>query len=313
MKILITGGAGFVGSHLANRLARTNNKIYVVDDLSSGKKTNLRNKKIKFIKTSILNKKKINDVLINCDVLIHLAAFVEVEKSIHYPKKCILVNIKGIENILSCKNISFVKKIIFASSCSIYSDDFKKKLHENSSLKPTTPYAASKLLGEILIKNFCIKRKIKYVILRCFNIYGANDNKDSIYSAVINKFILESISKNKITVYGSGKQTRDFVFIKDVVDIYQKMITNSAFGTFNLGSGRAISINLIAKILKKINKKLIINFDPFHNVGIKKSITSIKKIKKITKFKPNISFARNIKVIYKNKYEDTKKNKYLMS
>ena len=308
MKILITGGAGFVGSNLANKLARSNNKIYVVDDLSSGKIKNLTNKKIKFIKASILNKKKINDILINCDVLLHLAAFVEVERSTHCAKKCILINIKGIETILSCKNISFVKKIIFASSCSVYSDDFKYKLSENSPLNPTSIYAATKLLGEILIKNFCTKNNIKYVILRCFNIYGANNNRNSNYSAVINKFISESISKNKISVYGSGKQTRDFVFIKDVINIYQKFIKNSISGTFNLGSGKAISIKSIALIIKKkINKKLIINYDKSKNIGIKKSIASLKKIKKIVNFKPNLFFTKNIMSLYKRHYDDFKK------
>jgi UDP-glucose 4-epimerase len=296
MKILITGGAGFVGSYLANTLCETQNKIYVLDDLSSGKKNKL-NKKIKFFRSSILNKKKINSILFNCDILIHLAAFVQVEESIHNPKKCISVNINGIENILSCKNIVHVKKIIFASSCSVYGDNFKNKLSENSSLNPTSPYAISKLVGEILIKNFSDKYKKKYIILRCFNIYGDN-NENSKYSAVISKFISESIIKNKITIHGNGKQTRDFIHIKDVVDIYAKMIKSPISGTFNVGSGKSTTIRSIAEILRKINKNLSIGYNLYANTGIKKSIASLVKLRRFVRFKPDQNFENNIRSMY---------------
>ena len=212
--ILITGGAGFVGYHLTRALIKKGMRISVIDNLSTGKIENIH-KKIEFIKGDIRDKKALELATSNCEAIIHLAAKTNIQESIKKPKEFIEINTIGtaqITKICLKKNI----KIIFFSSCSVYPLKYKKKILESSKLNPESPYAISKLAAEKIISFYTKYFGLKSYILRPFNIYGSRQSHESEYSAVIPKFITQSLNNGEWTIYGNGHQKRDFVNVNDI-------------------------------------------------------------------------------------------------
>lgn len=290
--ILITGGAGFIGSNLCTYLLKKNFNIYALDNLSVGKKSNLTSRKIKFIKKDILNinkikfKKKIN-------IIIHLAARAEILIPREKEKLYYNSNILGLQSILNFASNNNVEKFIFASSASVYGDTKNIKVKESFLLSPEHYYAYTKYIGEKMTESYCKINNVNYVIFRFFNVYGLKSN------AVVAKFIAQKIQKKKITIYGDGKQKRDFIHIDDLNNAIYKAIKLRKIKNeiFNIGSGNATSVLALKNIISSDKNHIHLKK---RNDDIEISISDIKKIRKKLNWKPFVNFKKGVKEMEKN-------------
>ena len=268
MKIIVTGGAGFVGSHLVELLIKKKHFPIIVDNLNSGVYSNIKkfvdSKKAKFIKCDIRNFKKVIQ-LPQVDAIMHLAAIASVVESIDNPIFVNDVNITGTLNILEFCRKKKIKKLVFTSSAAIYGD-YEKNITEISPTIPTTVYGSTKLTGEQYCKIYSNLFGINTTILRPFNIYGPRQN--NAYAGVISKF-MDRLNENKNPIiFGNGRQTRDFIHVDDVVRAfyYALKFKKTKFTVFNLATGKSTSINELAKIFLSVTKKL--NVKPIHKKPI---------------------------------------------
>jgi len=253
MKIIITGGAGFIGKHLVNYLLDKGNVITIFDNFANSEENSLDyfiKNGVKVINGDIRKFEEILKEAENQDVLIHLAAKISVSESILNPSETFEVNVDGTKNVLEACKRSNIKKVIIASSAAVYGESVPKiKLKENTKTNPISPYGKSKLVMEQEIR----KNNIDCIILRFFNIFGIGQTPE--YAGVITKFI-EMISTNKpLKIFGDGMQTRDFVSINDVVESIYDAIKNGKNGTYNIASGKAITINELAEFMISLSRK----------------------------------------------------------
>ncbi len=247
---LVIGGAGFIGHHLVKYLNLKNFKVGVLDNLSSGNKNNLSSIN-NFYHEDILNQISLNKIIKKYDSIFHLAAKVELQESILNPSDTFQNNITGTSNVVeSC--IKFKKRLIFASSCSVYPLNQKKKFKESHKTFPSSPYSISKDMGEKIINYYLNRKKINASILRCFNVYGKKQNIKSKYAAVIPKFIHNAKNYKNLKLNNGGKQSRDFVYVDDVCKAYLLLNNNKVSGTYNIGSGTPTTIKDLAKMIIKI-------------------------------------------------------------
>ena len=260
MKILITGGMGFIGLHLVDYLLKKGNKIIVLDNFSNSNKNlikKIQNKNLRIIEGDV---RKIDDIvnsMKNQEIVIHLAAKISVNESIENPNETFDVNVNGTKNVLKACKKNNIKKLIVASSAAVYGENTSQsKLKEISKTNPISPYGESKLLMENEINKFQIKNSnLKCIILRFFNIFGKGQSSE--YAGVITKFI-EKISTNEsIEIFGDGLQERDFISVDDVIESILNAIKNGTGGTYNIGSGKTTTINDLAKVIISISKKNI--------------------------------------------------------
>ena len=303
--ILITGGAGYIGSHISEVLIKNKKKIFIADNLSSGHKR-LINKQAKFFKVDILKIKKIRDIIINnkIDSVVHLAANLIIGESEKYPKKYFKNNVLGTKNLLAaCKNTT-IKNFIFSSTAAVYKDG-QYKVDENSDIKPKSVYGKTKIKAEKIIKQFCKKNKINYCILRYFNIAGSSPSGKI---GLINKsdhlfknFSREIIKKKPILkIYGNNYNTkdgsciRDFIHVSDIAEIHYKVLekinklNNSKI--LNCGYGRGISVLEVAKAFQKqTSKKVEILVSKSRKGDLVKIIASNNKLKKFIRWKPKFN------------------------
>lgn len=300
-KIIITGGCGFIGSSLTDFLINKGYEIYIIDNFSNNKITK-PNKKSKFYKIDIRNIDEINKIK-NVYAIIHLAAIADILISKDNEKKYFNNNLKGFQDVLNFCSNNKIKKLIFASSASVYGNKDKTAVKEHQSLDPGHYYAYSKLIGENMLKLYSKINKFDYTILRFFNIYGPKSN------AVISTFLAQKLQKKKITIFGNGKQKRDFLYIDDLCDAILKVLENKKAKneTYNLGSGKSISIN---ELKNKLSHKDYINLEK-RNDDIEVSIANISKIKKHLNWFPKISIEEGLKRSMENDFYRLKKMKIL--
>ncbi len=298
IKYIITGGAGFIGSHLAESLAAKNKKVIVLDNLSTGRLDNIKRFKrsIKFIKCDLSKKGNwIKEFSGKCYVF-HLAALADIVPSIENPEKYFDANVRGTINVLeACKKAKILKFIYSASSsCYGLSKNFPTK--ENEKINPIYPYALTKKLGEDLVVHWSKVYKIPFISLRLFNVYGTRSRTSGTYGAMFGVFLAQKIFKQPFTIVGSGNQTRDFTYVSDVVTAILKSIESKETNEiFNVGSGATVSINRIVKLLG--GKKVFIKKRPGEPDC---TFADIKKIKRKIKWKPKISIEQGIKILLKN-------------
>jgi len=252
MKILVTGGAGFIGSHLVDALIERGHKVVVIDNLSTGKKENV-NKKAKFYKIDICSP-KIKEIFKKekPEVVFHLAALPRVPLSVKDPVLTSKVNILGTVNIFKASVDFKVKRIIFASSSSVYGDQKKLPLREDMIPNPISPYGLQKLVCEQFAKLFSNLYKIPIVSLRYFNVYGPRVDFNSEYSLVIGKFLKQKAEGKPLTIYGDGNQTRSFCYVDDVVEaniLAMKSKKIKGGEVINIGSEKSYSVNYLAKLI----------------------------------------------------------------
>ena len=250
MKVVVTGGAGFVGSNLTRNLISRGHEVIIVDDLSTGLADNVPTG-VKFVRSSILDKDLIGKVISKSDVVVHLAARGSVPRSIKNPVATHEVNSIGTLNVLECAR-AVNAHFIFSSSSSVYGANTTLPKTEDMVLKPLTPYAASKMAGEALSLAYAHSYELPVTTFRFFNIYGPWQRPDHEYAAVIPKWIWQAISGQEIVVYGQGEQTRDFTSVSTVVEILVTTLENKFCHPqpINLAFGNRISLNEVLRNLK---------------------------------------------------------------
>jgi len=250
MKVVVTGGAGFVGSNLSRSLISRGHEVIVIDDLSTGLLDNVSDG-VQFIESSILDKDLIGKAISGSDVVVHLAARGSVPRSINNPVATHEVNSTGTLNVLECARAANAH-FIFSSSSSVYGANTALPKTEEMVLKPLTPYAASKMAGEALSLAYANSYKLPVTTFRFFNIYGPWQRPDHQYAAVIPKWIWQAINGQEIVVYGDGEQTRDFTSVSTVVEILTSTLENKFYHPqpINLAFGNRISLN---EVLRNLN------------------------------------------------------------
>lgn len=261
MKILITGGCGFIGSNLAEELSKKHD-VVILDDLSTGRIENIEDIDVEFIDGSVTDLEILKDICRDVDFIFHQAAISSVQRSIDDPLSTNEVNIKGTLNVLIAARDSNVKKVICASSSSIYGNTPYFPLREDMKPDPRSPYAVTKLTGEYYCKIFNEIHGLETVSLRYFNVYGPRQDPSSDYAAVIPKFINRLLNNKPPIIYGDGEQTRDFVYVQDVVQANILAMESDALGVLNVASGEQITINGLADIIMGIAGK---HFDCIHD------------------------------------------------
>jgi UDP-glucose 4-epimerase len=252
MNILITGGAGFIGSHLVELLLKKKYNITVLDNLSTGRIENLKFflSQIKFYKYDLFKENKWKKLLKKQDLVIHLAALADIVPSIKNPKKYFDVNVIGTKNLIEACLENKVKRVIYSASSSCYGIPKNYPTDENENMDPMYPYALTKRLGEELLLHYGKVYKIKVISLRLFNVYGTKSRTSGTYGAMFGVFLKQKISKMPLTVVGDGNQTRDFTYVTDVAEAFFKaMFYQGNYNIFNIGTGNPISINRIVKLL----------------------------------------------------------------
>lgn len=251
MKILVSGGAGFIGSHLSRGLLEARHEVSVLDDLSTGCEANLNGRDIKFAVGDVRSSNALEHALDGVDAVYHLAAYISAPESVREPELCYDINIMGSLNLLIAAHKAGVKRVVLASSAAVYGDT-EEPVSESRIPQPQSPYAASKLSMEETAKVFAREYGLETVCLRFFNVFGPRQDPDSPYAAVIPQFIQEFESGRGVTILGDGEQTRDFVFVEDVVQAcLLAMESKKAIGeSINIASGRSVSILELAGILQ---------------------------------------------------------------
>lgn len=303
-KILITGGAGFIGSHLADALLERGNEVFVIDDLSTGSLRNIEhlenNKRFHLVIDTILNKDAVNKLTKECDSVYHLAAAVGVKYIIDNPLLSLQTNIHGAEIVLECAN-QHKRKILIASTSEVYGkhDHSPLKEEDNRVLGPTTTwrwsYSCAKAIDEFMALAYYREKKLPVIIVRFFNTVGPRQTGR--YGMVIPRFIKQALLGHDITVYGDGKQTRSFTWVGDAVrGIIDLMSHKAAIGEiFNIGDGREISVEELARKIKNMTKSFskIVNipYEKAYEAGfedMRRRVPDITKLQELTGYKPTV-------------------------
>jgi nucleoside-diphosphate-sugar epimerase len=306
MRCLVTGGAGFIGSHIVERLLKDGHSVAVLDNFSSGKEENLSfakgyplsAKRYKLIKGDIRDKDTCDKACRGISYIFHQAALRSVPKSLKEPREYNEANINGTLNMLQAASLNKAKRFVFASSSSIYGETNVFPEKENFLPKLISPYALSKLAGEYYCRIFTEFFNLEAVSLRYFNVFGPRQALDDEYAVVIPKFIHCIMHNKRPPIFGTGRQSRDFTYIDNVVEA--NLLAASTPGikseVFNVGGGKDNTVLYLAGVLNKIMKKNIKpEFLPVRPGDVFKTLADISKIKKLLKYKPLASFEEGLK------------------
>ena len=255
-KVIVTGGAGFIGSHLVQELLKHGHQVIILDNLSTGRLSNIEflldDKNVAFVRGSLNNLPLLRRLFSGTDFVFHQAAVPSVPRSIKDPRTSHRANATGTLNVLLAARDNGVKKVVFASSSSVYGDTPTLPKVEDMAPNPQSPYAVTKLAAENYCRVFEQVYGLKTVCLRYFNVYGPRQDPGSPYAAVIPLFINSALDEKSPVIFGDGEQTRDFTFVKDVVTANILAAESPATGIFNVGSGSRVTINHLAELINKI-------------------------------------------------------------
>ena len=276
-RILVTGGAGFIGSHLVEALIAKGYSVRVLDDLSTGKLSNLPldNSRISLVVGDVADEVMVAEAMKNCDAVVHLAAVASVQASVDDPARTHRSNFVGTLNVCEAMRTAGVKRVVFASSAAIYGNNGEgTPIHENTPKAPITPYAADKLASEYYFDFYRRQHGFEPVMLRFFNIFGPRQDPSSPYSGVISIFSERAKQKKPITIFGDGEQTRDFVYVGDLVKILMQALeqTKVRHNVLNVGLNKATSLNdLIAQLGVASGTALSLKYEASRSGDIKHS------------------------------------------
>jgi UDP-glucose 4-epimerase len=248
MRALITGGAGFIGSHLAAHLGKYGTQVRVLDNFRTGKRRNLSRLDVELIEGSILDQRVVQRAVKGIDHVYHLAAFVSVPESVVAPRSCAEINVCGLLNVLEAAAQARVKKFCFASSAAVYGNSLVALKREDMPADPRSPYAVTKLDGEFYCRQFSNDRRLATVALRFFNVFGPRQDPDGPYGAVVPTFMREARAGRPLRIFGDGLQTRDFIYVQDIVSALTHVtIRPKLTGVFNAGYGHRTTVRELAE------------------------------------------------------------------
>jgi|WetSurMetagenome_2_1015567.scaffolds.fasta_scaffold129460_2 nucleoside-diphosphate-sugar epimerase len=302
-KALVTGGAGFIGSHLVDALVAAKCDVTVLDNLSTGHLSNLSHLKnqITFIEADIRDSVSVMKASAGCDVIFHEAAVVSVPQTVREPVVSAMVNDIGTLTVLEAARKHNVKRTILASSCAVYGDNPGLPKVEIMPAKPMSPYAVQKRTGELNARLYHELYGVETVCLRYFNVYGPRQDPSSPYSGVISVFLTRATEKRKPVIYGDGAQSRDFVFVKDVVRAnLLSACAKGASGTcFNVGTGRSIQVNQLWDSISRLSG---IRIDAEHVAqrpgDIRDSLADISLAGEVLGFSPEYEFEKGLELTF---------------
>lgn len=250
MKILVTGGSGFIGSHIVEHYQDVAEEIRVLDNLRTGRRNNLDGLKCTFIEGSVTNKNLVREAVRGVELIFHMAALVSVPESMAKPAECVEINVLGLLNVLGEAAAAGVNKLVFASSAAVYGDQPGVPKLESMRPEPQSPYAITKLDGEYYLNLFQRTGLLETAAIRFFNVFGPRQDPNGAYAAAVPIFMEKAIRNEDITIFGDGQQTRDFIYVKDIVGALAFAAeTPGVTGVFNAGYGGQITINQLARLL----------------------------------------------------------------
>lgn len=306
MRYLITGGAGFIGSHIVERLLKEGHSVCVLDNFSSGKRENLsfvnnytlHAKRYTLIEGDIRDPDTCRKAVEGVDFVLHQAALRSVPKSINDPLSYNEVNVSGTLNLLLASRDFKVKRFVFASSSSIYGDTKKLPEQEKHLPAPISPYAASKLAAECYCHMFSSVYNLQTVCLRYFNVFGPRQSLESEYAVAVPKFITSILSGKKPPIYGDGKQSRDFTYVDNVVEanLLSCKAPNVSGEVFNIACGRACTVLELLKYLNRIlDTQVKPEFNPPRPGDVRHTLACVKKVQKLLGFRVKVDFLQGLR------------------
>lgn len=297
---LVTGGAGFIGSHLVERLCKERQKVRVIDNLSTGKKGNIAPfmNEIEFIEGDIRDLELVRRVMKGVDYVLHQAAVPSVPRSIKDPLTTNTVNVQGTLNVLLAARDAGVKRVIYASSSSVYGNTSTLPKHEDMRPEPRSPYAVSKLAGECYCKVFYHVYGLETVVLRYFNVFGPRQDPESQYAAVIPKFIMALLRGEPPMIFGDGEQSRDFTYVENVVEanLLAAKAPDVAGEVLNIACGERISINQLVAILGEIiGTKIKPMYAPPRPGDVRHSLADISKAQRLLGYQVKVDLLEGLR------------------
>lgn len=303
LRVLVTGGAGFIGSHLVRALVRAGYSVRVLDNFSVGSLNNLKDvlESVELVVGDVRDGEVVELAVRGVDVVVHLAALIDVAESVEKPDLYFDVNVFGTYNVVrACRRVS---SVVFASSCAVYGEPVRVPIDEEHPLAPRSPYAATKVAGEAFVKAFAELYGYRPVILRLFNVYGPKQSKA--YAGVIMEFLRRVTRGEPPVIFGDGEQTRDFIHIDDVVQAIMKVLTSDrACGVYNVGSGRSVTINELAQLVLKLTGRSDLRpiYAPPRPGDIRYSVADISKARKELSFSPSIPLNKGIEMLLRSQF-----------
>jgi UDP-glucose 4-epimerase len=282
MRVLITGGAGFIGSHLAEYFHRSAH-VRVLDDLRTGHRRNLEGLNVEFIEGSITDRHLVEEAMRGVDYVFHLAALVSVPESVEHPHQCVELNVTGLLNVLEAAARARVRKLCFSSSAAVYGNNPKVPKTEEMRPEPRSPYAVTKLDGEYYCEHYAEAGRLETASLRYFNVFGPRQDPAGAYAAAVPIFIKRALHGEPLTIHGDGAQTRDFVYVKDIVaaNVFAAM-TPGLTGSFNAGYGGQITIRELAeRIVALAGSRSEIRYAPERAGDVRHSRASVEKLRAV--------------------------------
>ena len=299
MVYLVTGGAGFIGSHITEELIRRGEDVVILDNMYSGRQVNLEaNPKAVFVEGSIMDTEVLDSICTeyNIEGIFHLAAVASVQKSIENPALVHEVNVTGTLNVLEAARKHGVSKVVLSASAAAYGDNPVFPKREDMLPEPLSPYAVSKIASEMYCKTYAELYNMQTISLRYFNVFGPRQNPNGEYAAVIPKFTEKICAGESPTVFGDGKQTRDFVYVKDVARANILAMDSDISGLFNIGTGIQTSLNNLAKmIMDAAEISVDMKYEPAREGDVRHSVADISKAKSELGYKPEWELTDGIK------------------
>lgn len=298
---LVTGGAGFIGSHLVNELVSRNQRVRVLDNFSSGRRDNLAPvlDRIEVVVGDIRDTATLKSALAGVDYVLHQAALASVTQSVADPLSTHAVNVTGTLNVLQAARDAGVSRVVFASSCAVYGNDPRLPKREDMAAAPLSPYAASKLAGEAYCQAFSEVYGLPTVALRYFNVFGPRQDPASPYSAVIPRFIAAALAGEPLTIFGDGRQSRDFVHVSNVVaaNLLACTAPNAVGHVINVAAGRRYSLlDLVARLRTLLGPKNVRVQHLAPRPGdVLHSSASLGQARRRLDYRPHVTFARGLR------------------
>ncbi len=300
MKYIVTGGAGFIGSHIVEELGKQQHEVVILDNLFSGKMENimpfLKNKNVTFVKGSITDLSLLKKIVEGADGIFHEGAIASVPRSIANPLASNEANVTGTLNVLVAARDCGVRKVLFASSSSVYGNTPTLPKHEDMTPNPLSPYAVSKLTGEHYLKVFSEVFGFQTLSLRYFNVFGPRQDPKSEYAAVIPRFITTILGQGSPTIYGDGGQTRDFTYVKDVVQANIRAMESDAQGVFNVAYCKRIDLNQLAAMIMDITGITVpLLYEPPRTGDVRDSLADIRRAQETFGYAPEYTVETGLK------------------